>query len=83
MSNEQQYNELDEEIDILAYVRLLLSKWYWIALSCIICLFLAFLINRYATTVFQANSSIMIVEKEDALGSMSSLLKEFGLMNAI
>ena len=73
MSNEQQYNELDEEIDILAYVRLLLSKWYWIALSCIICLFLAFLINRYATKVFQANSSIMIVEKEDALGSMSSL----------
>ena len=78
MSNEQQYNELDEEIDILAYVRLLLSKWYWIVLSCIICLFLAFFINRYATKVFQANSSIMIVEKEDALGSMSSLLKEFG-----
>ena len=78
MANEQQEIELEEDIDILAYAHLLLSKWYWIALSCIICCALAFIINRYATKEYEATSSIMIVEKEDALGSMGSLLKEFG-----
>ncbi|MCQ2959309.1 MAG: polysaccharide biosynthesis tyrosine autokinase [Bacteroidales bacterium] len=77
MTNEQDL-ELEEDIDILAYARLLISKWYWILFSCIICGALALLINRYATKEFEANASIMIVEKEDALGSMSSLLKEFG-----
>ncbi|MBP5725044.1 MAG: hypothetical protein J6X18_15905, partial [Bacteroidales bacterium] len=78
MANEQLEIELEEDIDILAYAHLLLSKWYWIALSCIICCALAFIINRYATKEYEATSSIMIVEKEDALGSMGSLLKEFG-----
>lgn len=77
MTNEQEI-EIEDEIDLLAYARLLCSKWYWILLSCIICGGIAFLINRYATKEFEATSSIMIVEKEDALGSMSSLLKEFG-----
>ena len=77
MANEQ-YTELEEDIDILAYVKLILSKWYWIVISCIICGVLAFLVNRYATKVFEASSSIIIVEKEDALGGMTSLLKEFG-----
>ncbi len=78
MANEINNEELDEEIDIIAYVRLLLSKWYWIVLSCIICGFIAFFVNRYATKEFEASSSIMIVEKEDALGSMSSILQDFG-----
>lgn len=79
MTNEQN-TELDEEIDILAYVRLLLSKWYWILLSCVICGVIAFLVNRYATKEFEASTQIMIVEKEDALGSMGAVLKDFGSM---
>lgn len=80
MTNEQNI-EVDEEIDILAYIRLLISKWYWIVISCIICGVLAFLVNRYATKEFEATSQIMIVEKEDALGSMGAMLKDFGSMS--
>lgn len=83
MATLEQNAELEEEeIDILAYIHLFLSKWYWIALSCIICGILALCINRYATKVFDANATIIIQEKEDALGSMSSLLKDFGQMGA-
>lgn len=77
MTNEQEI-EIEEEIDLLAYAKLLLSKWYWIVLSCIICGCIAFVINRYATKEFEATSSIMIVEKEDALGSLNSIFQEFG-----
>ncbi|MCQ2608434.1 MAG: polysaccharide biosynthesis tyrosine autokinase [Bacteroidales bacterium] len=80
MATIEQNTELEEEIDILAYIKLFLSKWYWIALSCIICGIIALGVYRYATKVFEANASIIIVEKEDALGCMSSLLKDFGQM---
>lgn len=80
MATIEQNTELEEEIDILAYIKLFLSKWYWILLSCILCGIIALGVYRYATKVFEANASIIIVEKEDALGSMSSLLKDFGQM---
>lgn len=69
-----------EEIDILAYIHLFLQKWYWIALSCIICGIIAFLVNRYATKEFTADASIMIKEQEDAMGSMATILKEISPM---
>ncbi len=78
MTTLDQNQELEDEIDIIAYIKLLLSKWHWIAFSCIICGILAFLIYRYTTKEYQVSSSIIIVEKEDALGSMTSLLKDFG-----
>lgn len=77
-TQEQNTNLEEEEIDILAYARLFISKWYWIVVSCIICGIIALCVNRYSTKIFQSTASIIIVEKEDALGSMSSLLKDVG-----
>lgn len=78
MTTIEKNQELEDEIDIIAYIKLLLSKWYWIALSCFICGILALVTYRYSTKEYQVSSSIIIVEKEDALGSMTSLLKDFG-----
>ena len=62
MTTIEKNQELEDEIDIIAYIKLLLSKWYWIALSCFICGILALVTYRYSTKEYQVSSLIIIVE---------------------
>ncbi|MDR2963144.1 MAG: polysaccharide biosynthesis tyrosine autokinase [Bacteroidales bacterium] len=75
-----QTNEQQEEqsIDIKKYIYLITSHWYWFALSIVACLIVAFIYVRYATRIFSTRNSVVLLEKDDALGSMSSIMQEFG-----
>lgn len=43
--------------------------WYWILLSLIISLSIAYLINRYSTRVYPIQASLLIREKEELNGA--------------
>ncbi|MDR0940614.1 MAG: polysaccharide biosynthesis tyrosine autokinase [Bacteroidales bacterium] len=80
MTASQQDYTPEETLDIKKYIYLFLSHWRWFVLSVCVCLLLAFVYVRYATNIYSTNNSVLLLEKEDALGSMSSIMQEFGGM---
>lgn len=68
----------EETIDIKKYIFKFLHNWYWFAISGILGLAIAFLINRYSTPTYQTNTSVIVQEKGDAFGGIESIIQEFG-----
>ena len=72
------HSDEEENINIQKYLFLFIKNWFWFALAIFISLCIAFLVNRYSTPVFEAKNTVIISEKEDAMGAMGSIMKEFG-----
>ncbi len=66
----------EEGIDIKKYIFLVLSHWWWFAITLFVSLTIAYLVNRYAQNVYSVNSSIIIGEQQSAAGSVESMLDE-------
>ena len=58
----------EETIDIRKYLFLILSNWYWFALSIFVGLFVAYLVNRYSEKVYSVQSSLIIRDDESSRG---------------
>ena len=78
MNTLPQDNSNEDAIDIRKYIYLFLSYWRWFVLSGCICMIAAFLYVRYATKIYSTGNSVVLLEKEDALGSMGGIMREFG-----
>ncbi len=71
-------NQEEENINIKKYLTLFLDNWRWFIFTGIIAVSIAFLINRYSTSVYESQNTVYLTEKEDAMGAMSTIMKEFG-----
>lgn len=60
----------DLGIDLRKYLVKFLLYWKWIVLSMIICLAIAFLINRYTVPTFQVRGTMLIGSNQDELSSI-------------
>jgi len=58
----------EETIDIKKYLFMVLSNWYWFVLSVFVCLFVAYLINRYSEPIYSVSSSLIIRDDNDMKG---------------
>lgn len=76
--NSQQNILLPEEegIDIKKYIFLILSHWWWFAITLFITLTIAYLINRYSQEEYNVSSSIIIGEPQTSSVGIDNILDE-------
>ncbi|MFO7868131.1 MAG: polysaccharide biosynthesis tyrosine autokinase [Bacteroidales bacterium] len=72
--------EEEENINIQKYIFLFLANWRWFVITILFGLIIAFVVNRYSTPVYETKNTVMVTEKEDAMGAMSSIMKELGTL---
>lgn len=72
------HNQDEENINIKKYFFLFLENWRWFIFTGIISLSIAFLVNRYSSPIYESQNTVYLTEKEDAMGAMSTIMKEFG-----
>ncbi|MBN2486998.1 MAG: polysaccharide biosynthesis tyrosine autokinase [Bacteroidales bacterium] len=78
---EQQENsslQLPEEegIDIKKYIYLILTHWWWFAITIFVSMTVAYLVNRYSQEVYSASCTVIVGEPNAGSGSVESLLDE-------
>ncbi|HCT29680.1 MAG TPA: hypothetical protein DIW31_02850 [Bacteroidales bacterium] len=61
-NNNKQMEE--ESLDIKKYIFLILSNWYWFAISIFLGLFIAYFINRYSINIYSVQSSLIVRDDE-------------------
>ncbi len=67
--NRNEYSQQEEEtLDIKKYLFMVLANWYWFVLSVFICLFVAYLINRYSERIYSVQSSLIVRDDDDTRG---------------
>ncbi len=78
MTDQQNNFQLPEEegIDIKKYIFLVLSHWWWFAITLFVSLTIAYLINRYSQEVYSASCSIIVGEEQSSAGSIESMMDE-------
>ncbi|NJM93532.1 MAG: polysaccharide biosynthesis tyrosine autokinase [Cytophagales bacterium] len=67
----QEENNFD---DILHFLNRLLGYWYWVAASCGVALAIAYLSNRYATSIFSVSSTLEVVDSKHGASSIAEVL---------
>ena len=55
----------EDNIDIKSLVQKFSRHWYYFILSVLICLFIAFLYNRYSTNIYKVYTLLKIESKEE------------------
>lgn len=77
-SGQNQANN-DDQVDIKSWVFKILAHWPYFLVSIPLCVFIAFMSNRYATNIYQVSTVIHINEKNNPfLSSNVSLLFKWG-----
>ncbi len=66
----------EEGIDIKKYIYLILSHWWWFAITLFISITIAYLVNRYSQEIYSVNSSLIVGEPERGAGSVESIMDE-------
>ena len=81
MTNEQQNvlqnTEKDENFNLMDFLTILLSNWYWILLSVIIALSIAVFTVMRTTPTYTRHSSLLIKDEKKGQAGISSMSKEF------
>ncbi|MGK7394254.1 MAG: polysaccharide biosynthesis tyrosine autokinase [Candidatus Cyclobacteriaceae bacterium M3_2C_046] len=70
MAENKQFENTDNLADVKKFLGKILRRWYWVALSLIIALTIAFLLNRYETPVYVIKASIITKKFEDRSSGM-------------
>ncbi|PIP54924.1 MAG: hypothetical protein COX07_02665 [Bacteroidetes bacterium CG23_combo_of_CG06-09_8_20_14_all_32_9] len=77
----QNSNQQNETIDIKKFIFKIIANWYWFALSTLITLSVAYLVNRYSDPVFKQLALVLIQDKENTLsGGIETILEEQGIV---
>lgn len=71
----------EENINIQKYFFLFIKNWFWFTTAIIIAFVIVFLVNRYSSPVYEAKNTVIITEKEAAMGAMGTIMKEFGSLS--
>jgi len=65
-----------DDIDLMRYVSLFISNWYWIAAALFIALAVAYVFNRYSQRVYNVKSTLLIKEQQ-ATGAIANMEQIF------
>src|SRR5690554_4967959 len=71
----------EENINIQKYFFLFIKNWFWFTTAIVIAFVIVFLVNRYSSPVYEAKNTVIITEKEAAMGAMGTIMKEFGSLS--
>jgi capsular exopolysaccharide synthesis family protein len=76
----QQYDPgEDEGINFTKYFFLILSNWYWIILSLIVALTVAYLVNRYSQPQYTVTTTLLISDQPSSMTGIESLIEELSI----
>lgn len=76
--------EQEDTIDIKKFLFKIINNWYWFVLTIFISLSFAYFINKYTDPVFSVNSSILIRDKNNSIGSgVDNMMQEMGLFRGV
>lgn len=78
MENQFNNEAQEEEIDLKKYVTLFTKNWLWFVLSLIICLPLAFAINRYSSCVYSTTATILVNDQSQYPSGVDEIIRQFG-----
>ncbi|WP_340202403.1 polysaccharide biosynthesis tyrosine autokinase [Ascidiimonas sp. W6] len=82
-SNTQAFSGVSENFSLRDTIATYLRNWYWFALSCIICIAIAFVYLRYTTPLYGAYAKIMLVDDKNSSTPASALLKDLELLSEV
>lgn len=85
MNNKQNSQPQQEDnIDIKKYLQIGLKNWHWFVLSCVICLTIAWIVNRYTQPVFQVSTTILVNEDNEkkSIKSGSEMIQTLNMLGA-
>lgn len=64
--NHKEHSPLEDDVlDIKKYLFMMLANWYWFVLTIFVCLFIAYLVNRYSEPIYSLSSSLIIREDDN------------------
>jgi len=64
----RQHPQEEDSLDLKKYFFIVMANWYWFVLSVFICLFIAYLVNRYSEPIYSVSSSLIIRDDDNARG---------------
>ncbi len=64
-----------EKIDLKLIINNLLSYWYYFLLSIIVCLFIAFLYNRYTKKVYKVSTTILVRDDSNSQLGVENIIE--------
>lgn len=73
--------EISENVSLRDTIAVYTRQWLWFALSCILCLALAFVYLRYTTPLYGAYAKIMLVDDKNSSAPANALLKDLELLS--
>jgi capsular exopolysaccharide synthesis family protein len=75
-------NQQEETIDFRKYIYLIITNWYWFAMSIIFCLVIAFIVNRYSQMMYSVDSTIIVRDDDNtkSMGGQESFLQSLKLL---
>ncbi len=73
---------MDKNFDIKKVIKLYLKQWKWFALSCAICVGLAFFHLRYTAPKYNAYAKIMLVDDSGISNPAEEILKDLGKLSS-
>ncbi len=65
-----------DDIDLMRYVSLFISNWYWFAIALFLALGIAYTYNRYSQRVYNVKSTLLIKEKQST-GAVANMEQIF------
>lgn len=83
MQNQISYNITKESLDVRKFVLKLLRKWYWFALSIVLCYLIAYFVNSYSTPLYKISASLLINDDKKSIAEIiyNSLNRNSGRKN--
>lgn len=80
--NNQIYEIKEEQVDIKAIFRKILSNWKLILASLVVMFFVAFLFNRYSEKIYETQVTILIQDEKNSSIDIQSMIG-FGMGNTV
>ena len=68
----------EEGIDLKKYFFLILGHWWWFAITILVSMTIAYLVNRYSQELYSASSSLIVGEEQNGAVTVENILDEFG-----
>lgn len=79
--NTQTFSGVTESFSLRDTIATYTRQWVWFAISCLICIALAFVYLRYTTPLYGAYAKIMLVDDKNSSTPASALLKDLELLS--
>ncbi|MFN8207215.1 MAG: polysaccharide biosynthesis tyrosine autokinase [Bacteroidales bacterium] len=70
------HSRVTEPLDLKKYLLRIFPNWYWFVVSLIVCLLIAWLVNRYTQPVYTASTTLMIKQTTPTAAGIENILDD-------